>query len=839
MARDESQRPDADHSIESAVLDGVNIAEILPDSDLFAAPVSNELQPQQVFAGDIDVDLFKPAEVSQMPQVSPAPAAAPVFETPGPVAGSKRSSWVLKIVAASLVLIAAVLIYGVVQLTFMQSGGSLSEPVTQKQQVQVVEPVVADAIEQQEPDAALEAFVDDGSPASLRIADDYYLSGDFNQAGLAYKKLLGKVSVNVQDERLRDFLRLRMAFCLKETAGPNQSIGQLKAVSESSSPIVRVLANYTISRLEMDRGQYLVARSRAYQALALVDTMDTSWPWTQELRRNCYFLIAASMSNEVLSFSDSDKNMPDKLWKMLDFEDDPFAGLDDEDQLRTLLMAGSETLSRGLLGPRIQADTGGNLRYWSITCDGASVDELLNRFAANGGYDVRWMPGANKAGIRQRPVSMYLPSATDEHVAEVIAGCAGLMARPDDSQVISIINPTEYDYSSEQIALLGAETISLWRKFLLAFHEDRYLANVHFSLGLLYSQQDQAVEALAEYKIVANRFPRSALASLALFNSGTLKSDLRDYSSSQKDFEKLVEQYPDCPVLSDAHLALAEMADKTGSKDEAAKLYRKIYYLNTSAKSQSAAALAAAEIYYKTGDFSSAQKWLVQYIDLEKGDPDKDLHHAYYLLGKTWLEMDKTEKACAVLLKAVSGHLPKHEYVDAITALVEGCIESGQFVLALDVLEDTYLSQFSQKESAQLMILKSRLLRAMGLVDKAIVLLGDRQGYILDPALKTEMGYELSLCYIQQGELELAFKKLAQNLEASSPGPIAHQCGVQLAKVCLQLGRDAQAIAVCTQVINAEPSDEIKQAALGILADIHGKQADYENAALALIGQVQ
>ena len=59
MARDESQRPDADHSIESAALDGVNIAEILPDSELFAEPVYKELEPQQVFAGDVEVDLFQ------------------------------------------------------------------------------------------------------------------------------------------------------------------------------------------------------------------------------------------------------------------------------------------------------------------------------------------------------------------------------------------------------------------------------------------------------------------------------------------------------------------------------------------------------------------------------------------------------------------------------------------------------------------------------------------------------------------------------------------------------------------------------------------------------------
>ena len=852
MARDESQRPDADHSIESAVLDGVNIAEILPDSELFAQPVSSDLPQQQIFAGDVDVELFKPADPAdpvdnkpvEKPQSPPLPSSAssaPSFVT-SDSATPKRSSFFQKIVAISLVLIAVMLIYGVVVLSLMRPDGLselLPQPVAkEQQQPQPVKTMTPEESEQQKTEE-LAAAEDDGQPVSLRIADNFYLSGDYSQATIAYKKLIGKVSVNAKDEILKDFLRLRMALCLKETKGPVQSIGQLKSAAKSTSPIVRVMANYYISRFEMDRNQYLTTRNRAYEALALVETLESNQPWVQELRRNCYFLIAASISSEVLSFSDADKKMPENIWQTLDFEDDPFAGVDDEDRLRTLLMTGSEKLSRALLGPRIEAETSENIRHWSITSDGASVDELLNRFAANAGYDVFWSPGANKAGIRQRPVSMYLSEATDEHAAEVIAGCVGLMANLNENKVLKIVNLTEYDYVSDQIVLLGKEGISLWRQFLLAFHEDRYLANVHFALGLLYAQQDQAVEALAEYKVVANRFQHSPLAPSALLNSGRLKASLRDYTSAHKDFKQLVEQYPDCSVTSEAHLALAEMADKTGSQDEAAKLYRKIYYLNVSIDSQAAAALAAAEIYYKTDDFPAAQKWLTQYLELKQDDPDKNLYRAYYLLGKSRLQMGKTEAACNALLKAVNGHLSNHEYVDAISALVEGCIELEQFVVAFDVLEDTYLSQFSQEESARLMILKSRLLRSMGLVEKAVILLRDRQNYILDPELKTEMGFELSLCYIQQGQLELAFKKLAQNLEESSPGPIAHRSGIQLAQVCMQLGRDDQAQAVCTQIVKTNPSDEIKQQALKILADIHGKQKNYENAALALIGYVQ
>ena len=134
----------------------------------------------------------------------------------------------------------------------------------------------------------------------------------------------------------------------------------------------------------------------------------------------------------MLSLSDADKGVPPKLWSTQGFEDDPFAGLDEE-QLRTVLIAGSEILNRALLGPRVQSDTSGYVRQWAITCDGASVDELLNRFAANAGYDVNWASGANKAGIRERTVWLHLPEASDEQVASVIAGCVGLMAKLENN----------------------------------------------------------------------------------------------------------------------------------------------------------------------------------------------------------------------------------------------------------------------------------------------------------------------------------------------------------------------------------------------------------------------
>ena len=74
-----------------------------------------------------------------------------------------------------------------------------------------------------------------------------------------------------------------------------------------------------------------------------------------------------------------------------------------------------------------------------------------------------------------------------------------------------------------------------------------------------------------------------------------------------------------------------------------------------------------------------------------------------------------------------------------------------------------------------MLLLKSHVLRAMGLTDKAVALLTEREEYLVDDIEKARIGYELSECYIEEGRPELAYKKLAAVLEKSDSGPFAHQ----------------------------------------------------------------
>jgi len=125
----------------------------------------------------------------------------------------------------------------------------------------------------------------------------------------------------------------------------------------------------------------------------------------------------------------------------------------------------------------------------------------------------------------------------------------------------------------------------------------------------------------------------------------------------------------------------------------------------------------------------------------------------------------------------------------------------------------------------------------MGLPDKAIATIGDRAEYVSDPQLKAKIFFELAHCYIAKEDLERAHGKLTESLITLEPGPLAYEVALKLADICLKLNRDSEAVSVCSQLLDLQPSGQIKQKTLNLLAKAHHQQKNYNKAALALLGQ--
>ena len=853
--------------------------ELPSDQELFAGQVTEDLSERQLFAGDEDFYKFLTKSAQSVADKSPFGAAAeailPIIPT-----RYRRFSATQKILLAGIVLIAAVLLYGflkspsrlIISIAPPPGNGHIPDarrrPEAWQMSVlqQTVDPEASlpdsGTITLSNPQQSHAAFTPPGvdsispdQPLSLKVAETFYLAEDYDKAYAAYSRLYECLVKKAEKELILDFLQFRAALCLKNHANLDHAACALKKIEHSDCPVLRMLANYHLSFIEMRKDKYLQARTRAYKTMALVDALDFDADWAESVRRNCHFLIAELMTRNVLSLCDAESDFPEELRAGFAPED-PFTGLD-ETQLNSVLKSGRNLLGKALLSPQIQqfrqqaaslpdqkpenTDSVIDTR-WSVVCDGAPIDELLARFAANAGLDIHWVFTEKSATeqidspIRRRPVSLCLAAATPQQLATIAAGSTGLLVRLDDNGVLNVYNPLEYSSLSEHIELLRDEAVSLWRRFLLTYHTDKRGANAHFALGLLNAQKGLIAQAIAEYKIVAGHFSQSSPAPLALLQSSKLKANLRDYPGARVDLKQLVEQFPGTEIANQACLYLADATMKARLYGEAAKLYQKVYNLGLSLESQTVAALRAGICFYEQHDYEKAEKWLTRYISLARDSRSTDLSSAYLLLGKTSLQLGKLRPGCDALRLALAGQLPRQEYVDALSSAVTGYIRQKDFVTALDVLDNVKSWRLSQPESVEMLLLKSRVLRAMGLEDKALAELGDQAEYISDEQLKARILFEVTKCCIVSGQLEAAHKNLAQILVKAEPGPFAHEVAFELAGVCMKLGRDSQAISVCSQLLHLEPSQNLKQKTIDILARAYKRQKNYDKAASSLLG---
>jgi tetratricopeptide (TPR) repeat protein len=821
--------------------------EVPPDHELFAGEVHEELSEREVFVGNEDFYKLL-ADSAQAAATQPRQAGTGISLSALFPPRNKHFSTAQKVLAAGIVAIGAMLLYALLKspsgpttniaLTPATPKTSSPKPSTERsaqigqQQIQKPEPVLSPT-----------------QPLSLEVAQNFYLEKDYDKAYVVYNQLRQKLSKTTEEEPMRDFLQLKMALCTKKTGDIEQAAPLFRMLSKSRSPVVSAVANYHMSLIETQKRHYLKARTKAYQTIALIDTIDFNRDWALSLQRDCHFLAAECLTRNILSLCDADKDLPEDLWSNSS-PTDPFTNLN-EIQLRSFLNSGSKQLRKGVLAPQIQklknqpasTDVGGTTRY-SAVCYGASIEELLARFAANAGLDIHWAfdktsaPDGTEGAVRKRPVNLYLPATTTQQFLRTATGCVGLLPRLDDNPdapAVNIINPENYSSLSEHISLLSREAISLWQNFLLTFHNDERIPNTHFAMRLLQAQRGQPADAIAEYKLVANRFPQASLAPFALLHSSNVKASLGDYFGARQDLKQLVEQYPDSDFGGRACLYLADATMKANLYDEAARLYRKVYNLGLSSQLQTAAALKAGKCFHKMNDHQSAAEWLTRYLSVAKDRTNKDSFLAYHLLGKTNLALGKPKQACEAFQYALAGQLSREEYIETISALVRGHMQQEQFIEALDTLENIRSWPFSQKESIELVLLRSEIFRTMGLVDKAIVLIGDRAEYISDPQLKAKISFELTKCHIAKGNLQLARDELTEILVFVEAGPLAHEVAVELADVYLKLGHNAQTISICSQLLDWSPSAKIKQKTLNIMAMAYKRQKNYDKAAETLM----
>lgn len=788
-------------------------SQVPADSDLFAGDIRPDVTARDLFSGDDN--LFKVLEGSNRPRLL----------TQAAITASRTGQWFTPthiILTLNILAISGILIYFLIRpnpapVTIIQQAPERPTPQT----TILPEPTLPAAEAQ-----SLEPSI------SWKLANQLYQSGKYDRAAFVYHRLSDNLVPGIPaDEWLRDLLALRIAECLIQTDDSGKAGRLFTQALQSRSIVVRALAHYSLAFIEFRNEHYLAARQHAYQTLALGRLFEEVF--SPKFESDCYFLQAEAMTREILHLNNRPTDLPGSLWadQILPEEFPPL----DQTQLKAFLQNGQSLLADGILNPQIRqhSDSPVGSQWFSEALEAPFV-EWVNRFATEARLNVAWASQTEQ--VRSRPICLLVPGTSEQGLAEIAAGSAGLIAEYA-AEGLTIRNPSTYDNLNDHRQTLTRETLFVWRRFLLRNPGDHRCPNAHYAMGLLQETLGESVAALGEYKLMASQYAFNPLTPHALLNSSRIKTGLQDYTGARNDLTELIVQYPECKLIDQASLELAHATARTGRYDEALIMFRKVYNLDLSKESRRDAAYGAADCYERLNQPAEAKKWFIQAIRLTPDLSDHRIYTAYLNLGKALIALKDYDQAAVALCQAFQGPLTTEEFVETVLQLTEAQTRQERFVPALNLLENIPDEKLTQDQSCRVLIARTTILREIDLSDTALSLLHRKLEFVNDPQLRGRLIVEIAKCNIELGELARAQKNLSDALVSLTPGFHARQASLLLIDITQRLAQYDQAKLLCLQFLNQTSGDlpEYKRG-LSLLGQIYTHLKEHDKAALAFVG---
>ncbi len=629
------------------------------------------------------------------------------------------------------------------------------------------------------------------------------------------------------------------AMKLVDNEKPEKAAHLFSELSTSDSAVIAANASYQLAVIKLNDNDHIETYRLAHQALNTISLIQDETGQFTNFKTICNLLIAESLGNYTFSLRQDDTGViqislaPKKI--------DLLEQLTSQ-QKEQLVFSGTQVASAATDNPITESliDANASASY-NVTCNRIPLDDLLLKITSLDCFDVRYENFQSNEHLKKRLVTLCIKGGTIDDVVTNAAGSAGLLAsieRSEDESIIHIINPSQYQSVSSHLQLLNRLAKKRWTSFLLTCDSDTYSAAAHIALGLLEKQNNKPLQAVVQFNIVADNYYQSILAPLALLYSAQTKAFIKDYPSAITDLTRLVEQYPSSQFFHQGYLELADIQFRTKDFTQAAKINEKVYSTDNSTEIKTKAAYSAAQCCYQNFDYKNTHKWLSRYFEIAKENNDIHYPKALLTLGLTCSKLNNFDQANQAFMLAMRSDLSAQDYSAAAFGLTNSLVNSDDFSTALGVLDNIDTWQLTPSQAIMMIQTKSRIYHKIGLTDKAIALLIDKIDIITEPNLKAEVALQIAQYLKETGKLQKACRLLAETIAATEDYSLTQSVSFALAEICYLQGNFDQTISTCHKLLDNDLPDEMKQNTLNILAKAYNSKGQYQNAALALLGQI-
>ncbi len=765
-----------------------------------------------------------PAALTEAAPAS-APAPAPVAPTAPAAVVVRRSSPLLWLVAVNSTVMLGVLGYLLLHPLAVTTGMAPAPAAP-------AAPAAA-ATSQPAPEAdplVLALANPVAATANWPDAERAFQDGNMQAAFPLYRSLF-RFARSKGDTLVAEYLLLRTADCMRRLEAQEKATEVYQNLTTAASPIVRAVANTRLAQEDLEGGRFLEARSRCYAALGAMGFVDPDG----RLALDCRYLICRSLTEACLRFHDGQWSAHWTAPRLVD----PFAGLN-EDALRALLGRGAEENAAATLQPRILRIPGSS--QWQVLAAAAPLEDVLNRCGGTAGLDVQW--GELGEPVRTRRVTLGVPSVTMPELTELACGAVGLVA-VFGGDSIRVEDPQGQGTTGRQREVLTREATAAWRRFLLRWGDDARAGEGHLAMSLLYELSGDDSMALKEYQVVSHRYEDIEVASRALAGSARIRMRLRDFRGARVDLLELLDTNPRMEGSGENLLDLARVTRAVGLHEDAATLYRRVYFLNASDPIRAEAALELGRCLSETDRHDEARLWFERYLGHTGSTTPTGLAEAHLALGKGLLATGDPAKAAESCYHGLGQRPDGALRTELLLTLADAQARRGHYVRALVALDELPLASRTDRQLSAASVtedhrfrwylLRARMLRSVNLPLQAVDLLEPALRDVEDKTLIARLRAELGRALRDGGELDEARTTLRDALLHLPDGREAWEASCDLAEVLLRMRRSEEAAAALQSLMRGDLPDDLHERAKRLLTQTYLRKEQLHRAAELLL----